>query len=123
MSSKSDQDSNVLFNQDKSQRLRQLQNSKHCTRSIFIQFNMNLHFEILKYLNWREIIAIRGINIASFQYSSNYNFRNKIGNYPKTNIQGIFEKILQQNTNIISIAEKLQLFLDFTYTTKLELNI
>ena len=62
-------------------RLDQLKEEKFLTNRMFKRISENMHYEIFKYVNSRDLLEIRGSTLGGFQLSSNKLLRSRIKNY------------------------------------------
>ena len=66
---------------DKYPRLSQLKREKFLTKRIFQKISENMHYEIFKFENSRDLIRVRAISLGGFQLTTNKLLRSRIGNY------------------------------------------
>ena len=62
-------------------RLEDLKNSKFLTQRVFKRISENLHYEILKFNEWKDLLEIRSANLGGYQSTSNKILRGRIRNY------------------------------------------
>ena len=62
-------------------RLYELKDQKFLTKRIFLRVSENMHYEIFKYLNSKELLEIRGTKLGGYQLISNNILRSRIQNY------------------------------------------
>ena len=70
----------------------------------------NMHYEILKYLNWECLYNIRVVNLAGFQLCTNPLMRKRIGNFP---CQKLMLDPIATGSEIINL--KISIILNFDY--------
>ena len=75
-------------------RLTTLKNQRFLTAKFFAKLSENMHCEIFKNLNSKELLQIRATKLGGFQLTSNPNIRYKIGN----NFKYIFPEFSFENT-------------------------
>ena len=98
-------------------RLLQIKNERYLTHRIFGRISENLHYEIMKYLNCREILEIRITKLGGFQLSSNKLLRSRIKNYfPQ------LKPNINYHNNIEKYYSKLQTIFEQTGRESLNLN-
>ena len=76
-----DDNSSRLTNKCKISNLDQLKKEKFLTHRIFPRICENLHYEIMKYLNFQELLSIRGLKLGGYQLTANTILRDRIKNY------------------------------------------
>ena len=64
-----------------SNRLEGLIGKKYLTERLFSKISENMHFEILKYLDWKDLLVLREVKSGGFQIISNRKLRKPIGNF------------------------------------------
>ena len=64
-----------------SDRLEILKSQRFLTERIFRKISENMHYEIFKYLNSKELLQIRSTKLGGFQLVSNKILRSRIKNY------------------------------------------
>ena len=64
------------------ERLTKMKNDQYLSTKIWPMLGENMHYEIIKYLNWKSIYILRAINLAGFQLCTSKVMRRRIGNYP-----------------------------------------
>ena len=62
-------------------RLNALKEEKFLTKRIFERLSENMHYEIFKFLNRKELLELRATNLGGFQLTSNKILRSRIRNY------------------------------------------
>ena len=62
-------------------RLEGLKREKFLTNRVFKRVSENMHYEILKFINSRDLLGIRGTNLGGYQITSNKLLRHRIKNY------------------------------------------
>ena len=63
------------------ERLRKLKEEKFVTKRIFGKISENMHYEIFKYLNARNLLEIRNLSLGGYQLVANRILRSRINNY------------------------------------------
>ena len=66
-----------------SERLKELKLEKFLTQRIFRRISENMHYEIFKYLNYKDLLQIRFSSLSGYQLTSNPLLRSRIKNYMK----------------------------------------
>ena len=71
-------------------------------KPIWGEFGEFLHIQILSYLNWKDLLFVRLINLTGFQFVTNFTYRIKIGNYLKREnlMNELVNKEFNENTHI-----------------------
>ena len=73
---------NSIINLKQIQRLEGLKQDKFLTQKIFPRLSDNIHYEIFKNLNSRDLLKIKEINLGGYQLTTNHHLRGKmIKNY------------------------------------------
>ena len=106
--------------------LEELKKSQYLTKRIFHKISENMHYEIFKYIDNKELLVIRSLKLGGYQLTSNKLLRSRIKNYfPQTNIRitidtTIIDKAIQRlkhlfeqtNNNFIHFHESKTLKFD-----------
>ena len=104
---------------NRKERLKELKESKFLTNRVFIKICENMHYEVFKNLNSRDLLELRAVNIGGYQITSNSILRNRIKNYIsnispkytflkaniKLNIQRINFVFEQMGNEVLSFAD------------------
>ena len=59
----------------------ELKNERFLTKKVFLRMSENMHYELFKYLNYKELIMLRGTNLGGYQLVTNPILRSRIKNY------------------------------------------
>ena len=62
-------------------RLNVLKEEKFLTQRVLTRISENMHYEVFKFLNCKELLELRATNLGGFQLTSNKILRSRIGNY------------------------------------------
>ena len=62
-------------------RLESLKQDIYLSKRFFPRISENMHYEIFKYIDSRDLVEIRGARMGGYQLTSNRQIRSNIGNY------------------------------------------
>ena len=62
-------------------KLEKLKESNFLTKKIFKRISENMHYEVFKFLYWRDLLQIRATTLGGYQLTSNKLLRSRIKNY------------------------------------------
>ena len=85
-----------------------LEDERFQSKRVFRKMSENMHYEIFKYMNFRELLTVRGTNLSGYQLTSNKNMRSRIKNYF---IRDTFYPFLYLNTLIHQVTDYPKKFL------------
>ena len=83
-------------------RLNDLMEMKYLSLRIFRNLCENLHYEILRYLNCKELLEMRGVNLGGFQIASNKRLRSRITNY-LSRVKTPMQEYTRNNIHLIEV--------------------
>ena len=100
-----------------SNRLTGLKNERFLTHRVLQRISENMHYEIFKYVDWKQLLEIRGINLGGYQLISNRILRSRISNYCPIKFPKI--KVLELD----KVIEDSRIKLIFEQTGRAELDL
>ena len=75
-------------------RLCKLKEDKFLTEKVFERMSENMHYEIFKYMNSKDLLEIRRSKLGGYQLVSNITLRSRIRNYSIYNPDMLFNELL-----------------------------
>ena len=97
-------------------RLEELKYKKFLTKRILTRISENMHYEIFKYLDGKDLLEVRAITLGGYQLTTNKILRSRIGNYLESKIY-LTKKDIEENIN------RIKLIFQFQKTSNYSLNL
>ena len=93
-------------------RLEELKEEKFLTMKIFERLSENMHYEVFKYVNAKDLLVIRSLKLGGYLLSSNKLLRSRIKNYFSVLIPRIIQGRQNIDMNINMMNQRIKLIFE-----------